>query len=468
MSVYSTSTSASSSASPTPSLAPSSSGAAPYAPNAYQIGADLAPIEAGAPTTEPSQPAPETIPQGTPAEAQSFTWDSPYAGIPPLPPYYRGMPPTGKPRRRGRALVLALVLLAVLGVGGFAGAKIAGSRASPSPTIVIGAASAPAVTLTSSTTSLQQSVENVAKAVEPSVVKITSTSTSGEAVGSGDILTANGYIVTNDHVVAGYTSYTVTLSNGKSYLATLVGQDAQDDLAVLKINATGLTPIAFASSSQVTVGEFVVAVGNPLDLQESATLGTVSALNGSASEAPSGPAGELTGLIQTTATIAPGNSGGTLVNLQGQLIGIPTLEETNPDTNSASGIGYAISASRIEYVASQLIQSGKLHSSGQGFLGIQGEDVTPQIAAQGGLSATSGVLVTGFTNDTAEQSPAQQAEFQSGDVITAVNGQTVSNNSDLAAAIESQTPGTKVTLTVERGSSQLTVTLALGERPANG
>jgi putative serine protease PepD len=355
-----------------------------------------------------------------------------------------------------------------MGIGVGAGTVLGHSGSTtPSSSTVIGAQSAPAVTISNNTASVQQDLENVAKVVEPSVVKITSDTARSEAVGSGDILTADGYIVTNDHVVQGFTNYSVTLSNGKTYSATLVGEDPQDDLAVIKINATGLTPIAFADSSKVTVGEFAIAVGNPLALQESTTLGTVSAVNGTASEAPSGPASELTGLIQTTAPIAPGNSGGALVNLQGQLIGIPTLEETNPDTRSASGIGYAIASNQVKSVATQLIQHGSVTSTGQGFIGIQAQDVTPSLAAADGLSVQSGVLVAGFANDAAGQSPAQQAGMQTGDVIIAVDGRPVNSSSDLTAALTSRAPGSKVTLTVVRGTSQGTVTVTLGERPTN-
>ncbi|MFI5271702.1 MAG: S1C family serine protease [Ktedonobacterales bacterium] len=395
---------------------------------------------------------------------------------PPLPPVGGdGQPPYGaqprRPRRRLSAL-LGLALLFGLVAGGGAGIAIGVSRASAanSPaahTLVLGAPSAPAISISSTTTSIQQSVVSVAKAVEPSVVKITSVSNGQEAIGSGNILTANGYIVTNDHVVRGFSSFTVTLSNGTSYPAQLIGQDPQDDLAVLKINATNLKPIAFADSSKVQVGEFSIAVGNPLALQESATLGVVSAVNGTASEAPNGPASTLTGLIQTSAPINPGNSGGALVNLQGQLVGIPTLEETNPDTGTAAGIGYAIPANRVQYVASQLIAHGQLTSSGQGFIGIQAQDVTPQLAAADGLSVQSGVLVTGFASDAAGQSPAQLAGLQTGDVITAVNGHAVTSNSDLASALLNQAPGTQVTLTLMRGSSQQSLTITLGERPAN-
>src|SRR6185437_10350189 len=192
-------------------------------------------------------------------------------------------------------------------------------QGSTSGNIVLGSSSAPHVTVSSSTATLQQDVNNVAKAVEPSVVKITSTGASGEAVGSGNILTADGYIVTNDHVVQGFSNFSVQLSTGATYSAQVIGESPDDDLAVIKINATGLTPVAFGDSSQAQVGDFVVAIGNPLDKGEAATFGIVSQVNTTASESPNGPAGTLTGLIQTSAPINPGNSGGALVNLKGQL-----------------------------------------------------------------------------------------------------------------------------------------------------
>jgi S1-C subfamily serine protease len=315
---------------------------------------------------------------------------------------------------------------------------------------------------------LQQSVETVAKAVEPSVVEITATGGNGESIGSGDILTQDGYIVTNDHVVQGFSNFTVTLSNGVNQQAQVVGQDAQDDLAVIKINATNLTPIALGDSSKLTVGEFNIAIGSPLGLRNTATFGIVSALNRSASEAPSGPAGELTGLVQTSAPINPGNSGGALVNLSGQLIGIPTLSASNPESNSAANsIGYAIPVNRVAYVAEQLIAHGSLTNSGQGFIGIEAQDVTPQLAAANGLPVSSGVLVVGFANDAAGQSPAQQAGVRAGDIITAVNGQSVATNDDLAGALLNQAPGAPVKLSITRGSSQLSATVSLGERPIN-
>lgn len=380
-----------------------------------------------------------------------------YGGWQPYVPVTDAQPPR---RRTPWGALLVVVLLALL-IGGAAGAGIthllaAGTSAGSGQVVSLGSSSAPNVSVSSGTTTLQQDSEAVAAAVEPSVVKITAILPNGESVGSGDILTANGYIVTNDHVVQGGSSFTVRLATGQSYQATLVGQDAADDLAVVKINATNLKPIAFANSSQVQVGEFAIAVGNPLDLGEAATLGTVSGINGSASEAADGgPAGQLTGLIQTTAIINPGNSGGALVNLQGQLIGIPTLEEQNPDTRSASGLGYAISSNQVQSIAQQLIKQGHVTATDKGFIGIEAQDT------QGG------VLIAGFAADAAGISPAQQAGLQQGDVITAIDGQSVSDQNELAAAVAGRAPGAKVTITVQRGSSQVTVTLTLGQRPPN-
>jgi S1-C subfamily serine protease len=395
-----------------------------------------------------------------------------YQGMPPVPPAGMVESAPQRPRRRGLAVIGALVaLFLVLVVGVAAGTAIGRATATTTAngnTIVLGSSSAPNVTVSSSTTTLQQDVKNVAKAVAPSVVKITSTGTSGEAVGSGNILTADGYIVTNDHVVTGFSSYTVQLSNGTTYTAQLIGESPQDDLAVIKINATGLTPIAFADSSQAQVGDFVIAIGNPLNLGESVTFGIVSLLNQTASEQPNGPASTLTGLIQTSAPINPGNSGGALVNLKGQLLGIPTLAAINPESNGATtSIGFAISSNRVQFVAKQLIEQGKVTSTGQGFLGIEAQDVTPQVAAANGLSVQSGVLVHSFANDAAGVSPAQQAGLQTNDVITKVGSTTVNNNADLSGALQNQAPGSKVTLTIVRGASTITVTVTLGERPVS-
>jgi S1-C subfamily serine protease len=403
----------------------------------------------------------------------------------PTPPMYDAGPryidaepmmapfPSDAPKRRGMgtiisALIGALVAAALL-LGAFALGHSTSPTASSSGSNSSGSAqTAATVAVPATALDLQQTVINVIDTDQPSVVEITGQSFQGEDIGSGVVMRSNGYIVTNDHVVNGFSNFMVTLSNGSQEPAQVVGEDPSDDLAVLKISATNLRAITFADSSHVRVGEFAVALGNPLGLQQSATFGIVSALNRTANEGQSGTGAVLTGLIQTSAPINPGNSGGALVDLQGQLIGIPTLGESNSGTGGqADGIGFAIPANRASYVVDQLISNGHITATGQGFIGIEGEDVTPQLAAENGLSVQSGVLVAGFSNDAAGQSPAQQAGIQRGDVITAVNGTQVGSSNDLAGILLNQSPGTKVSVTVERGSSRKTFSVTLGERPTN-
>ena len=383
-------------------------------------------------------------------------------------PYTPQRPPR-RPRRRLGIWVFALGALILLLIGIGVGAALFNPSIGPAANHRTQANPAPTVSVPASAQSLQQTVINVVRTAQPSVVEVQSQGNQGGAIGSGEVVTSDGYIVTNDHVVAGFSAYAVALANGKTYPARLIGQDAQDDLAVLKIAVSGLQPISFADSANVQVGEFAVALGSPLGLQQSATFGIVSALNRTASEAPSSPAGVLTGLIQTSAPINPGNSGGALLDLHGQLIGIPTLGAVDPNSGSgASGIGFAIPSDRVQFVEHQLIKHGKLTSTGQGFLGVQGIDVTPQLAAANHLPAQSGVLITGFANDASGKSPAQQAGLKAGDIIVGVNGKSVGSNGDLAGALISQKPGVSVTLTYLRGNAtQHAIKVTLGERPTN-
>lgn len=317
-----------------------------------------------------------------------------------------------------------------------------------------------------SSDALQQNVINVIQQVQPSVVEIESQGAQGGGIGSGEIWDTNGYIVTNDHVVSGFTRFSVRLGKGQIVPAQLTGEAPQDDLAVLKITASNLHPISLGDSSRVQVGQFAVAMGNPLGLAETATFGIISALNRTASEGPNGPAAVLTGMVQTSAPINPGNSGGALVDLNGHLVGIPTLAAVDPQVNApANGIGFAIPVNRVKFVVPQLIQNGRLVNTGQGFLGIQGEMVTPPLAAANHLSAQSGVLVTGFAKDASGQSPAQQAGIRLGDVIVAIGGQSVTSSADIASVTLSEQPGTQVQVTVARGTNRTTANVKLGQRP---
>ncbi|HEY7974198.1 MAG TPA: trypsin-like peptidase domain-containing protein [Ktedonobacterales bacterium] len=205
-------------------------------------------------------------------------------------------------------------------------------------------------------TSIEETTISTIHTVDPSVVQIQARGRGASGgVGSGEILTTSGYIVTNSHVVHGFTSYTVLLASGQEIPATLVGDAPSQDLAVLKVNASNLTPIAVGDSSQVQVGEFAIALGSPLGLEQSATSGIISALNRQGREVVDGATYTLSGMIQTSAPINPGNSGGALVNLKGQLIGIPTLSAVNPSTGTpANGIGYAVTSNQMETTVRQL------------------------------------------------------------------------------------------------------------------
>lgn len=319
-------------------------------------------------------------------------------------------------------------------------AAAASPSAAPSPTPV------PAPAGTGVANELQQEYVAVVRSVGPSVVVIQTSS----GLGSGIVFDAKGDIVTNAHVAAGATTYRVTLADGRSFPATLVGSFTQDDLAVLHVTASGLHPASFADSSQLQVGDIVLAIGNPLGLQSSVTEGIISALNRTVSE-PGGVA--LPGVIQTSAAINPGNSGGALVDIAGQVVGIPTLTATDPQIGGAApGIGFAIPSNLAKDIANQLITYGHVVSSGRAYLGIQGADTF------GG----SGVYIYSV----APGGPAEKAGLVSGEVITAVDGQQTPDNAALDTILANEKPGDQVTLSIlHQDGSQAKVKVTLGEFP---
>ena len=252
------------------------------------------------------------------------------------------LPPSGGGPRI-HPLWLALTAAVLFGLVFGLGALVASNRASTS--------------FAPSGTTIEATTINVVKDVSPSVVKIQARRAVGAAggVGSGEILSTSGYIVTNDHVVRGFSSITVLLSNGTQVPATLVGEAPMDDLAVLKISANDLKPITIGDSNQAQVGEYALALGSPLGLEQSTTFGIISALNRQVNEIVDGQLIAISGMLQTSAPINPGNSGGALVNMKGQLIGIPTLAAVEPSTGvAANGIGFAISSDRMKTIVSQL------------------------------------------------------------------------------------------------------------------
>ena len=267
-------------------------------------------------------------------------------------------PPQQPPRHRrgvrtGAIIGLTLLLAVIFVIGGFAGWVFASAKSSPAGT------TAPSKTATTLDT-VQEAV--VAK-VKPSVVEVYVTLAQGAALGSGVIIDSRGYIVTNNHVVSGALTIQVILSNGTKEAAQLTGTDAADDLAVLKIAVppAGLSVATLGNSAQLQVGQAVIAIGNPLGDTETVTNGIVSALKRSVSEGPGGAT--IQNAIQTDAAINPGNSGGALVDLQGNVVGIPTLTAIDPEFNTpANGVGFAIPSNRVKSVVTQLIQTGSSSS----------------------------------------------------------------------------------------------------------
>jgi len=304
----------------------------------------------------------------------------------------------------------------------------------------------PAVDVAPSALALQQQFVKVVKQVGPSVVLIQTS----QGLGSGIVLDANGDVVTNDLVVQGASGFQVTLADGKQSQAQLVGTFPADDLAVLHVDAAGLHPAAFADSSSLQVGDVALAIGNPLGLQSSVTEGIVSALGRTVNE-DNGVA--LPDVIQTSAAINPGNSGGALVDLQGQVIGIPTLAATDPQLggSAAPGIGFAIPSNTVRDIAAQLISQGKVTNSHRAWLGVE-------VAA----TTSGGLLVARVVPG----GPAVKAGIRAGELITAVQGTATPDPATLADVLAGLRPGQTVQVAVVGpGGAHRTVRVTLGQFP---
>jgi serine protease Do len=276
-------------------------------------------------------------------------------------------------------------------------------------------------------------------------------------VGSGIIISPDGYIVTNDHVVDGATNIKVTLNDRRILNGKVIGVDKLNDIAVIKVNATNLPSIAWGDSTKLQPGQTVLAFGSPFGyFQFSVTRGIVSAVNrpNPYSDDPRKPGN----FIQTDAAINPGNSGGALVNAHGELIGINTFIITN--NGAFAGAGFAIPSQIVRASAEQLIKSGKVE---HGYLGIGMNDVTPENAHFFNLEDASGAIVSQVTQD----SPASRGGLQQGDVITQVNGDKIPNGSALQVAVSEMAPGTKITLGVMRNGKSETLNLTVGQFHGN-
>ncbi|MEU1366232.1 trypsin-like peptidase domain-containing protein [Streptomyces sp. NPDC005803] len=303
---------------------------------------------------------------------------------------------------------------------------------------------------------LQSEYQAVIEDVLPSVVQIDAS----HSLGSGIVYDAKGHIVTNAHVVGDEKTFKVTVATGEKVLsASLVAAYPDQDLAVIKLNDVpdGLKAAKFGDSDQVEVGQIVLAMGSPLGLSSSVTQGIVSALGRTVSEssAGGGTGATIANMVQTSAAINPGNSGGALVNLNSEVIGIPTLAAADPQMgdSAAPGIGFAIPVSMVKTVADQIIKNGKVTDSGRAALNITGRTVVDDSYQPAGVAIVS----------VSEGGAAQKAGLRVGDIITKVGDAPVTTITSLSEALAPDKPGQKVTVTYVRSGAKKTAQVTLGE-----
>ncbi|MFZ9232147.1 MAG: S1C family serine protease [Ilumatobacteraceae bacterium] len=392
--------------------------------------------------------------------------------FPPPSPQDRPAPVTGVSRRRW--VIVSLVVLAAV-FGGFMGAQIAQSGDDASSTDVVmtddsmapsdvsmapsevGSTGAPVVTAPATDDRLPvMDVANVVEIIEPSVVTVVSEIDEGfgmgQGTGTGVVITADGEILTNAHVVDGASKVSVLFSDSIDPISAVVlAKDVGNDLALLKIDATGLTPAVFADPESIGVGDEVVAVGFALDLDGGPTVtrGIISALNRTIENGD----GALDGLIQTDAAISSGNSGGPLVNSRGQVVGINTAVFTSTAGTAANNVGFSISVGEALPVIDELraISNGAERIEGYLGVGLQGRD-------DGGR----GAVIT----EVAPDSPAFDAGLEAGDIVVSAGGTPVDGQGALVAAIRDQSPGDTIEIQVLRNGDRLTLSATLIERPA--
>lgn len=272
-----------------------------------------------------------------------------------------------------------------------------------------------------------------------------------QGLGSGVIVTSDGYIITNNHVVEGADELSVSLPDKRTFKAKVIGTDPKTDVAVIKIDASNLPALPWGDASQLEVGEMVLAVGNPFGLSQTVTMGIISAIG----RANVGIV-DYEDFIQTDAAINPGNSGGALVNLRGELIGINTAIFSR--SGGYMGIGFAIPSTMAKSVMQSLIKHGKVI---RGWLGVSIQDVTPDLAKEFGADENTGALV----GDVMEDSPASKAKLERGDILTAYNGAPVRDSNHLRGLVAETPPGTTARLSVLRDKKPLDLTITIGELP---
>ncbi len=435
------------------------------------------PVDRTTSRSGPTPPFGPTPPYGsTPSgPIPPFGPTPPYGPTPPPSGPYYGPPqtvgqPAPPPRRRRLAAAAVALALVSAGVGGGVGALVAGGN--DASTVVSSSGLLRSTSTAGTSPAASGTVSAAAQTILPSVVTIAATSRNQASTGSGVIIRQDGYILTNNHVVTDAAqggSLTVTTQDGKDFNAKIVGTDPTSDLAVVKIDATGLKPTTFGDSDALSVGELVVAVGSPLGLSGTVTSGIVSAMHRPVRTGDTNvqDSNAVLDAIQTDAPINPGNSGGPLVNSKGELIGINSAIATVGSSSGGFGsqqeqqsgnigVGFAIPSNYAQSVAGELINKG---TAVHPYLGVN--------ASTAGASQTdpngdgTGATIQNLVNN----GPAQHAGLQDGDIITKLGDRRITSVDGLIAAVRSQPIGSKVTVTYTRGGQTHTAEVILAQQP---
>ncbi len=271
------------------------------------------------------------------------------------------------------------------------------------------------------------------------------------SLGSGVVISPEGFIITNHHVVKGADEIKVVLANGRTLKAEIAGSDPDTDVALLRTDEKDLPAITLGDSDKIQVGDVVLAIGNPFGVGQTVTLGIVSATGRSQLGINT-----FENFIQTDAAINPGNSGGALINASGELVGINTAIYSN--SGGSLGIGFAIPIDVVENVMAQILTNGRVV---RGWFGIAGQDMTPELARSFGLKEVKGVLVSGVL----ENGPADRAGIKPGDIITRIGGEVPTSSHDVLNTIAMMTPGTRVKVEGWRGEESFQAEVTVSERP---
>lgn len=402
------------------------------------------------------------------SETSGNQWQQPLYQMPQQPEHTQPK----KKHTAGRVVALALccsLLGGAVGAGAMAiGTSMTGSsgssHSSSTSTILQGDRPTSAINVSKIDTSKEMTAAEVYAANVNSTVGITTSittnywgyQTTAAASGSGFILTADGYILTNYHVIENSNSVKVTMYDGASYDATIVGYDESNDIAVLKIDATGLTPVVLGDSDELNVGDSVVAIGNPLgELTFSLTSGAVSALNREVTLSSN----VTMDLIQTDCAINSGNSGGALFNSYGEVVGITNAKYSSSSSSgsaSIDNIGFAIPINHVKNIITSIIEKGYIVKP---YIGVSVTTVSSEMVSYG---LPQGAAVKAVS----ENSPAAECGLKINDIITAINGEEITTSSELVKIVSASQPGDEMTLTVYRQgeSEQLTLTLTVGEQ----